>query len=109
MKRIFTALIAFVALALTAQAQDKIYWGQVVQGAPNGNPTIIGSVNFDGTNSAAVTPLTSFLYDLEIDFYKGIVYWAENGKGLMKVNTDGSNVQTVVAAPALQMGAVALD
>lgn len=109
MKRIFTALIAFVALALTAQAQDKVYWVQSKWQGQAGFPTFIGSVNFDETNQKSITTTYGDCYDIEIDFYKGIMYWGEAGRGVSKANIDGSGLQRMVTFTNGYIGGVALD
>lgn len=99
MKKNYFLIAGLLLCALVANAQDRIYWG-----VPN---VAISSAKFDGSDIKQVVTISGQTYDMETDYYKGIIYWGE-GKYVKKANIDGTNAQTLATVVG-QVGGLALD
>jgi len=99
-----TLLLLFILLTtiqIAVKAQNRIYWG--IPG-PNGN---ISSAKLDGTDVTPSVALSGQTFDMETDFYKGILYWGDNNF-VKKANTDGTNLQ-ILYTGSKNIGGFALD
>ncbi|MDP4271898.1 MAG: IPT/TIG domain-containing protein, partial [Bacteroidota bacterium] len=100
MRKTFTLLFIFlITLQVAVKAQDRIYWG-----IPSNN---ISSAKLDGTDVKVSVALSGQTYDMETDFYKGILYWGDRSS-VKKANTDGTNLQALYTGSKL-IGGLALD
>lgn len=99
MKKTYLLIACLLLSKFMANAQDRIYYG--VPGVA------ISSVKFDGSDIKQVVTISGQTYDMETDYYKGIIYWGE-GRYVKKANIDGTNAQTL-ATVVRQVGGLALD
>ena len=99
MKRHYLLFLFLLVLQLSLNAQDRIYWG-----IPSRN---ISSAKLDGTDVKLSVALSGQTFDMETDFYKGILYWGDD-RYVKKANTDGTNLQTLYTSTG-RIGGLALD
>ena len=100
MRKTFTLLFIFlITLQVAVKAQDRIYWGIYRSN--------ISSAKLDGTDVKPSVTVSDAIYDMETDFYKGILYWGD-GHFVKKANTDGTNLQTLYPG-SKTIGGLALD
>lgn len=99
MKKIYLLLVCLMALQVAVKAQDRIYYGV---------PSVaISSSKLDGSDIKQVVTISGQTYDMETDYYKGVLYWGE-GSYVKKANIDGTNAQTLTTVSG-QVGGLALD
>lgn len=93
-----------MALVVSANAQDRIFWGV------NGAGASISSSRLDGSDvQKSVSLSTTQGYDMETDFYKNILYFGD-GAFVKSCNWDGTNIQTIYTATSgFMIGGLALD
>ncbi|ADQ81040.1 cell surface receptor IPT/TIG domain protein [Paludibacter propionicigenes WB4] len=100
MRKTFTLLFIFlITLQVAVKAQDRIYWGITSQN--------ISSAKLDGTDVKRSVTLSGQIFDMETDFYKGILYYGD-GSIVKKTNTDGTNLQKLYEG-SKTIGGLALD
>ena len=99
MKKTLLLLFFLITLQVAVKAQNRIYWG-----IPSKN---ISSAKLDGTDVKQSVALSGQTFDMETDFYKGILYWGDY-HSVKKANTDGTNLQTLHTG-SNQIGGLALD
>ncbi len=98
-KTLLLLCILLTTIQIAIKAQDRIYWGI--------SDKSISSAKLDGTDVKLSVALSGQTFDMETDFYKGILYWGED-HSVKKANTDGTNLQTLYAG-SMDIGGLALD
>jgi len=98
-KTLLLLCILLTTIQIAIKAQDRIYWGI--------SDKSISSAKIDGTDVKLSVALSGQTFDMETDFYKGILYWGED-HSVKKANTDGTNLQTLYAG-SMDIGGLALD
>ncbi len=98
-KRNLLMILCLLTLQLVVNAQDRIYWGV--------SSSNISSAKFDGTDIQQAVAISGQTYDMETDFYKGVLYWGDS-RSVKKANTDGTSIQTLYTGSST-VGGLALD
>lgn len=98
-KTLLLLCILLTTIQFAIKAQDRIYWGIASQN--------ISSAKLDGTDVKQSVTLSGQTFDMETDFYKGILYWGDVAS-VKKANTDGTNLQTLYTG-LKYIGGLALD